>query len=83
MSESPSRKLTPRQSAVLAALERRGTCVLPDLRADFPHLAPSVVLRVIDALQRKGLVSRAGNAWHVYLGGVMFWVPPRSEAESA
>jgi hypothetical protein len=58
---------------VLAALERHGAATLLDLRRDFPKLAPSAVLRVFDALGRRGLVKRRGPAARVYLGGVLFW----------
>lgn len=65
-------KLTVRQSAVLAAIERRRTSTLLDLRDDFPELAPSEVARVIESLARRGLVSRVGDFERVYLGGVTF-----------
>ncbi len=71
--------LTVRQSAVLAAIERRGPCTLLDLREDFPRLAPSTVRRVIDALTAKGLVHQIGDFEYVYLGGVTFLAAARGQ----
>jgi DNA-binding MarR family transcriptional regulator len=65
-------RLTVRQAAVLAAIERRRECSLLDLRQDFPQLYPSTVLRVIDVLSASGLVNRVGDFERVYLGGVTF-----------
>lgn len=62
------RRLTDRQVAVLAAVERLGRPTLPDLRYEFPHLTPSAVLRVLDALEAKGYVRSSGNRHWVYLG---------------
>lgn len=64
--------LTVRQTAVLAALERRRECSLWDLREDFPQLAPSTVERVVRALERRGLAEREGNDAEVFIGGVTF-----------
>lgn len=64
--------LTVRQTAVLAALDRRGECSLWDLREDFPQLAPSTVERVFSALERRGLAEREGPAAEVFVGGVIF-----------
>lgn len=76
------RKLTIRQSAVLAAVERRRTCTLLDLWDDFPDLPPSAALRVINALELRGLVTRVGNPADVYLGGVTFFpAAPGARAE--
>lgn len=85
MTGSSRRKLTARQTAVLAALERRGEATLLDLRGDFPDLAPSVVARVLDVLVDRGLVRRTGDPGQIYLGGVFFWAasrtPPDTDAE--
>jgi hypothetical protein len=55
--------------AVLAALERtNAACTLPEVSAQFPHLAPSAVLRVLDALERRGRVTSTGNRFWVYIG---------------
>jgi hypothetical protein len=70
------RRLTDRQVAVLAAVERLGQPTLPDLRHEFPHLAPSTVLRTLDALERKGRVLSTGNRHWVYLGVGGFGAPP-------
>jgi len=66
------RRLTVRQSAVLAAIERRRESTLLDLRVDFPQLPPSEVWRVIESLCQRGLVNRVGDFEQVYLGGVTF-----------
>jgi DNA-binding MarR family transcriptional regulator len=66
------RRLTIRQNAVLAAVERRGECTLLDLRCDFPDLAPSMVWRVVESLAGRGLVNRAGDFERAYLGDVTF-----------
>ena len=59
------KRLTDRQIAVLAAVERFGSPNLPDLHFDFPQLAPSTVLRVLDALEGKGLIEPSGDRqWH-------------------
>lgn len=73
------RKLTIRQSAVLAAIERRRKCSLVELWDDFPDLPPSAVLRVIDALELRGLVNRTGNPDDSYVGGVTFAPTSRGE----
>lgn len=72
------RKLTDRQLAVLAALERVGRGVtVPELHASFPHLAPSSLVRVLDSLVRRGLVEWSGNRTWIYLG----FLPKENEAE--
>jgi hypothetical protein len=43
-----------------------------ELWAEFPQLAPSAILRVLDALAARGLVSAEGDPERVYLGGVTF-----------
>ena len=81
MSAGRSRRLTPRQTAVLAAVERRGRATLPDLREDFPQLAPSAVAKVLDALGQRDLVRRSGDPHQIYLGGVTFWASSREPPE--
>ena len=66
------RRLTDRQVAVLAALERLGDSTLPELREEFPELAPSELRRVLTALERRGLVCSRGDEEGVYLGAVVF-----------
>lgn len=69
------KRLTDRQVAVLAAVERIGRPTLPDLRFEFPHLAPSTVFRTLEALERKGLVQSSGNRHWRYLGVGGFGAP--------
>jgi hypothetical protein len=66
------KRLTDRQVAVLAAVERLGRATLPDLRYEFPDLAPSTVL---DALKKKGLVESSGKREWAYLGVGGFGAP--------
>lgn len=76
-------RLTDRQAAVLAAIERLGRPSMPELHGEFPQLAPSAVARVLESLERKGLVARAGDPDQIYLGGVRWWstaLPPDSLA---
>jgi DNA-binding IclR family transcriptional regulator len=54
------RRLTDRQVAVLAAIERLGSPTLPELRAQLTALAPSATSRVVEALERRGLVAQRG-----------------------
>jgi DNA-binding MarR family transcriptional regulator len=65
-------RLTVRQSAVLAAIERRRECTLLDLNDDFPDLDPSTVYRVIESLCAKSLVNREGDFDGVFLGELTF-----------
>jgi hypothetical protein len=76
-----ARRLTPRQTAVLAAVERHGAATVPDLRDDFPGLAPSTVARVLGVLVERGLVRRSGDPALVYLGGVEFHPVRREEGD--
>ena len=55
------RKLTDRQIAVLAAIERLGRPTLPELRHDLPALAPAEITRVVAALVIRGLVAEEGK----------------------
>lgn len=73
------RKLTIRQSAVLAAIERRRGCTLPDLRSDFPDISPNTVWRVIDSLASRGLVNRVGVFELAHVGHVTFSTGPLGE----
>lgn len=68
-----ARRLTDRQAAVLAAVERLGRPSILELHDEFPALAPSAVARVLASLERKGLVARAGDPDQIYLGGVRWW----------
>lgn len=62
------RRLTDRQVAVIAAVERLGSPTLPDLHFEFPDLAPSTVLRTLEALGAKGLITSCGNPQFAYQG---------------
>ena len=65
-------KLTARQSAVLAALRRRGDCTMADLRIAFPYLALTKLEQVISALESEGLVERVGGPGRGSGGSVVF-----------
>lgn len=67
------RRLTERQAAVLAAVERLGRPVMTDLWEQFPDLAPSAIKRVLDSLEKKGLVEHAGDESQAYLNAVRWW----------
>jgi hypothetical protein len=72
------RRLTDRQVAVLAALERRGDATtVPELHRDFPQLKPAELVRVLDSLVRRGLVMWTGDRTWIYLGEI----PKENEAE--
>ena len=62
------RKLTDRQVAVLAAVERLGDATLPEITAEFRGLSASRVLRVLEALILRELVEWRGDLRWVYLG---------------
>jgi hypothetical protein len=62
------KKLTNRQVAVLAAVERLGEPTLPELSAQFAGLSASTVLRVLEALMARELVEWRGDPQWVYLG---------------
>ena len=55
------RKLTDRQVAVLAAIERLGWPTLPELRDELSELTQSEIIRVVAALVIRGLVAEAGK----------------------
>ena len=69
----PKPRLTDRQAAVLAAVERLRRPVMADLWQEFPHLAPSAIKKVLDSLEGKGLVASAGDQTKAYLNGVQWW----------
>jgi len=73
MANAARRKLTDRQTAVLAAVERLGRPVMADLWQEFPDLAPSAIKNVLDALERKGLVDHAGDHSQAFVNGVHWW----------
>ena len=66
-------KLTDRQAAVLAAVERLGRPIMADLWEQFPDLAPSAIRRVLVSLERKGLIAHAGDEAQAYVNGVRWW----------
>ena len=66
-------KLTDRQAAVLAAVERLGRPIMADLWEQFPDLAPSAIRRVLVSLERKGLIAHAGDEAQAYINGVRWW----------
>jgi hypothetical protein len=76
-------RLSDRQAAVLAAVERIGRPVMADLWEQFPELAPSSIKRVVDALERRGLVGRSGDDRRVYLNGVTWWSTALPTTEDA
>lgn len=80
-------KLTDRQTAVLAAVERLGRPVMADLWHEFPALAPSSIKKVLDALEKKGLVNHAGDEGQAFVNGVHWWstalTPTKYDSELA
>jgi len=68
------RKLTDRQVAVLAAIERTGNPTALGLGYEFRTTAAKIY-RVIETLIRRGLVEQTGNPHWVYLGGPEDWGP--------
>lgn len=66
-------RLTDRQAAVLAAVERLRRPVMADLWQQFPDLQPSAIKKVLDSLEQKGLVASAGDQAQAYLNGVTWW----------
>jgi hypothetical protein len=73
MSSAARPKLTDRQTAVLAAVERLGRPVMADLWQEFPKLAPSTIKRVLDALENKGRVDHSGDDAQAFVNGVHWW----------
>jgi DNA-binding MarR family transcriptional regulator len=55
------RRLTDRQVAVLAAIERIGGPTQEELRRDLAALSASEITRVINALVIRGLVAESGK----------------------
>lgn len=77
------RRLTNRQTAVLAAVERLGRCSVPDLGAQLPGMMPSAIAAVLAALERRGLIRHAGNRSMIYMGGVEFWPTARAASDAS
>lgn len=46
---------------------------MADLWQEFPGLAPSAIKKVLDSLEKKGLVASAGDESQAYLNGVHWW----------
>jgi hypothetical protein len=63
-----TRRLTPTQVAVLAAVERLGNPTVPELACDLDLMQPSEIVRVLDALERKEKVIASGSRFWIYLG---------------
>jgi len=81
MAEASPARLTARQGAVLETVERLGQPVMSELWRELPELVPSAIKQVLDVLERKGLVE-SGGAWdRVYVDGMRWRVPIRSEDE--
>ena len=55
------RRLTNRQVAVLAAIERLGCPTLPELRLELPVLRQSEIAGCVAGLALRGLVAEAGE----------------------
>lgn len=81
MAHRVGRRLTDRQVAVLAAVERLGRPTLPEIAAEFPDLERSTVLRVLIALIDRDLVGWRGNWSWVYFGVGGGDKPPVDEDE--
>lgn len=63
-----ARRLTDRQLAVLAAVERIGSPTIPELASQFADLPPSAVWSVVAALEKYGRVAGTGDRHWRYLG---------------
>lgn len=70
------RKLTARETAVLAAVERLGRPGMLELSPEF-GFAPSEIARVLEVLEGRRLVARSGDPALVYTGGVRWWATAR------
>lgn len=46
---------------------------MQDLWDEFPDLAPSAIRRVLDSLEKKGLIAHAGDETMAYVNGVHWW----------
>jgi DNA-binding MarR family transcriptional regulator len=55
------RKLTDQQVMVLAAIERRGVCMLAELRRELPMFGVGAIFRYLDELELRGLVASQGS----------------------
>jgi hypothetical protein len=66
-------RLTERQAAVLAAVKRLGSANAFDLRAAFPDLAQSELMRNGDRLVELGHLRVEGDPTRRYLGGVRYF----------
>ena len=75
MNTGRMRRLTDRQVAVIAVAERLGSPTFPDLHFELPDLALSTVLRTLEALGAKGLITSCGNPQFAYLGVGGFGAP--------
>jgi hypothetical protein len=73
MADAARPKLTDRQTAVLAAVERLGRPVMSDLWKEFPDLTPSAIKKVLDALGKRGRVEHSGDESQVFVNGVHWW----------
>lgn len=62
------RRLTDKQIAVLAAVERLGNPTVPELAYELDAMTPSEIVRVLDALEAKERVTAAGARHWIYLG---------------
>jgi hypothetical protein len=62
------KRLTLKQTQVLAALERTGRTTLLELSKQFPGQLPSEVWRVVQALVRRGLAATEGDPRWIYAG---------------
>ena len=64
----PRRRLTDKQVAVLAAVERLGHPTVPELAWELDAMNPSEIVRVLDALEAKERVVATGSRDWIYLG---------------
>jgi hypothetical protein len=71
------RKLTQRQTAVLAAVERLGRANMLELARELSG-APSAIGRVLEALEERQLVGSSGDPALIYAGGVHWWATARA-----
>lgn len=62
------RRLTDKQVAVLAAVERLGNPTVPELAYELDAMTPSEIVRVLDALEVKERVVATGARHWIYLG---------------
>jgi hypothetical protein len=62
------RRLTAKQVAVLAAVERLGNPTVPELAWELDAMVPSEIVRVLDALEARERVVATGARHWIYLG---------------